>query len=319
MAAGNSTGMTRRQVLGAGLGLRAALLGGAPSVLAQIATPAATPAGAKSIDTLHGPVSIPANPQRIVSLHFPIAVAMLELDVIPVGRPTYLPAFPEGHPSGDDIPTIDEANGNLDLEKIISLKPDLIIGDDWLDPSQQNAPYRKLTAIAPTILFEWKSAAGNWEAEAAGTAEALGKTKELDAQRAAYDAQAEDVKKAYADTLKTFKWDVISGDGGNWYLYSANSSHGKVVAHAGITFAAAANQTDGFAEYSYEQFDLLKDFDALLISAPSTEILDVPTFKALPAVQAGHVFTSDYFFPSSYGLSTALLDDITKEPASLKG
>lgn len=30
----------------------------------------------------------------------------------------------------------------------------------------------------------------------------------------------------------------------------------------------------------------------------------------IPAVQADHVVTSDYFFPSSYQLSIALLDDI---------
>lgn len=315
MRTGISATMSRRQVMSAAIALGATLgLGVAPTIAQD-----ATPAGERTVETLHGSVTVPANPQRLISLNFPITVALLELGITPIGRTTYLPHFPEGHVSGDGIALIDDAAGDLDLEKIVSLKPDLIIGDDWLDPERQTTPYEELTAIAPTLIFEWKMAGGNWDVEAAGTAEAIGKTAELDAQRDAYLQLAADVQAEHADTLAAFTWDVISGGSGNWFLYSATSSHGKVAATAGVTFNAAADQTDGFLQCSYEQFDLLKDTDAILMSADSAELMDVATFASLPAVQAGRVFTTEFFFPSSYGLSAALLADVVKGLDALGG
>ena len=65
------------------------------------------------------------------------------------------------------------------------------------------------------------------------------------------------------------------------------------------------------ARRAEEQINLLENSDALLINSLSLEAMQAqPTFTSLPAVQAGHLFASDYFFPSSYGISSALLADI---------
>ena len=65
--------------------------------------------------------------------------------------------------------------------------------------------------------------------------------------------------------------------------------------------------------------DRLSFRDAILMSADSAELMDVATFASLPAVQAGRVFTTEFFFPSSYGLSAALLADVVKGLDALGG
>ncbi|MGC4192710.1 MAG: hypothetical protein QM589_16325 [Thermomicrobiales bacterium] len=106
------------------------------------------------IETIHGSVTIPAHPTRILPVNFPSAVTLLELGVTPVGITSYLPELAPGIASPEGIPVIDSESGELNLELIASLKPDLIVGSDWKDPSQQQVFYEVLSRIAPTALFE---------------------------------------------------------------------------------------------------------------------------------------------------------------------
>jgi len=265
------------------------------------------------VKTIHGAVTVPANPQRVVAIGFPSAVTLLEIGVMPVGRTFYLPKLAPDTMDPKDIPVIESAAGELDIELIASLEPDLIVGSDWTDSSLQNPMYEELPRIAPTVIAEWTQAAGNWRVEAALCAEAVGKSTELANLQRAYETQVETIKSTYADAIASLSWDVISGgtDSGKWYLYSATSSHGKVIAETGIQLKAAAGQEDGFMEYSIERFDVLKDTDVLLAPTENKEpLLEQATFSILPAVHANHLFTTDYFFPSSYGISTALLHDV---------
>ncbi|HEU0165970.1 MAG TPA: ABC transporter substrate-binding protein [Thermomicrobiales bacterium] len=318
--------LTRRRLVGTGAGLAALGVGLSQfPAFAQSATPDAFPVatpnadGTRTIATIHGDVTVPANPTRIISVNFPSSVTLLELGVAPVGITSYLPILPPSIKKPEGIPAIDDATtGDLNLELIASLKPDLIVGSDWLDPSLQQAPYADLTKIAPTALFEWKQAAGNWPIEAAGCAAAIGKSTELAALKGKYDTHSASIKSTYADVIAQFTWDVISGSDANWYLYGPTSSHGAVAVAAGIRLNAAAKQTDGYVEESFEQLNLLAETDVLLVQQASAEMLNAQaTYTALPAVKAKHAFASQYFFPSSYGISDALLDDIETALKSL--
>ncbi|MGC4192709.1 MAG: hypothetical protein QM589_16320 [Thermomicrobiales bacterium] len=129
--------------------------------------------------------------------------------------------------------------------------------------------------------------------------------------RTAYTDLARSIKTTCADQIAAFTWDLITGGPDVWYLYGPSSSHGQVLAAAGIRFGATATQTDGYAEYSPERFDLLKDTGAILVRTGDKAALDPQaTFASLPAVTTDRLFTSNYFFPSSYGLSKALLQDV---------
>lgn len=306
--------LTRRGFLAGGLGA-AALLG-----LAACGSSAASGDGTSSgaapktltVPTIHGNVRVPADPQRVIAFAFPEACALLDLGITPAGRPGYMPNFAAYNSALKGVAVIDEqSTGELIIEKIASLTPDLILGDDWVDPAKQRIPYDKLSTIAPTAIFAWEQAAGNWPDLAAQTAAAVGKGAALAALKSGYEDRARSIKTQYADLFGSMRWDLIDCGADYWDLYSANSSHGKVLVGAGVPLAAGASQTDGYKQYSLEQLNILADTDVIVTTAVSLPFLrKQKLFTNLPAVKAGRVYTTDLFFPASYGIALALLQDL---------
>ncbi|GAB3918662.1 iron siderophore-binding protein [Microlunatus endophyticus] len=305
------TSLTRRGLLTSGLATATVLgLAACSGGKASSATSGKT-SGDRQVQTIHGAVQVPADPHRIVPVDFPEVCTLLDLGITPVGRTTYVPSFPAYDTALKGVPKIDNGT-DLQLEEIASLRPDLIIGDDWADAKQQRAPYAKLEAIAPTALFTWEQAAGNWPDLAANTAAALGRTAQLKSLQGKYNAKAAMIKSNYADVLSRTTWDLIDCSKGVWDLYSANSSHGKVLAHAGVRLGAGGTQTSGYVQYSLEQLAKLAKTDIIITNTASVPLLKKQSlFTSLPAVKAGRVYTTDLFFPASYGIASALLDVVS--------
>ncbi|BBA96287.1 hypothetical protein RVR_1518 [Actinacidiphila reveromycinica] len=314
---------SRRGFLGTSAGA-AALLGlsgcGSSSSPASSSSPTGGHAsGSRTVATLHGDVKVPADPQRIVALQFPEACALLDVGVRYVGRPDYMPAFDTYTKADASVARVVDTSGAPDLEKIAGLRPDLIITSDWKDPKLQQQPYARLAEIAPTLVFEWQKAAGNWRAEAVATAAAVGRTARLDALKKSYADACASIRSQYAKVLAATRWDLVDGNGSVWDLYGPNSSHGRVLVDAGVRLAAGATQKDGFVEHSLEDMSsLLGGTDVLFTTGVSlAKLRTEQVFKKLPAVQHSDVFTSDLFFPASYGIAIALLADVRKVCARL--
>lgn len=305
-------GLTRRKVISGASGLVAVASFGGRRASAQQASPAAT--GTRIVDTIHGPVEIPANPQRIVTITYIAAIAVAELGLMPIGVPAWTPDLPPGFPNLSAIAKIENEGYELDLEAVAALKPDLILGADFLDPADQGVPYEQLARIAPTALSEWTSGGANWEVQAVGCAEALGKTAEFDVLRAKYDEKTAEIKKTYASLLSTLTIDFIDAGDSEWYLHGPASTHCKVAIEAGIMLGAGATQEETFTGYSFEQLNMLADTGALVVRGgafPSIDILRaLPTFTALPSVSSGRVVSSGYFYVSSYAQCDALLTEL---------
>jgi iron complex transport system substrate-binding protein len=269
----------------------------------------------RTVDTLYGEVTVPATVKRVVAFGFPEDTALADLGITPVGRDSYIPDLPLYDKLLKPVPVVTDESGLPDLEKIAALKPDLIVGDvPKADKEKYRSVVEKLAKIAPTAAFEWKPAAGNWPAEAAGVAEAVGRTKQLAALKAEFEKKAAAIKQTYADVLAANTVDLVSGTEGTWYLYDATSSHGAVLAAAGARFGAAATQTVGFQQYSTEKYGVLRDTGILVVENAGGDdaagVTSNPVFAGLPAAQAGHVIETRYYFPSSYRIADALLDDV---------
>jgi iron complex transport system substrate-binding protein len=259
-------------------------------------------------------VRVPQHVERVVAFGFPEDTALADLGITPVGRDGYIPDLAAYRELLQDVPVVTDDAGLPQLEKIAALKPDLIVGDvPVADKEKYRAIVEKASKIAPTAVFEWKPAAGNWPAEAAGVAEAVGRTAQLAKLRADYEQRAATIKATYADVLAAHTVDLVSGDASQWYLYDASSSHGSVIAAAGARFGAGATQTVGFQQYSTEQYGTLRGTGILVVeNAGGNDAAGVtgnPVFAALPAAQAGRVIETRYYFPSSYRIADALLDD----------
>lgn len=100
-------------------------------------------------DALDREVTIPARPQRIVTTQY--LPELLAVGVKPIGVVSHLlTGFVSVKDEIDGIEDIGPAN-NINLEKTLELKPDLIIAADW-DKDQLD----KLQAIAPTVVVAWE-------------------------------------------------------------------------------------------------------------------------------------------------------------------
>lgn len=91
-----------------------------------------------------GPVEVPANPQRVVVLTSYVG-SVLQLGVNMVGVDSWSKSNPRFQEQLKDVAEVSDDN----LEKIIELKPDLIIGSD----STKNLD--KLKEIAPTVAYTY--------------------------------------------------------------------------------------------------------------------------------------------------------------------
>jgi len=91
-----------------------------------------------------GPVEVPANPKRVVVLSSFVG-HLLQLDVNVVGIDSWAADNPNFQDDIKDAVVVE----NTDIEKIIELDPDLIIGLNGIENAD------KLGEIAPTVLFTY--------------------------------------------------------------------------------------------------------------------------------------------------------------------
>lgn len=302
--------LPRRGLCGLALPIVAALVvagcGGGGNATADSASSSST----RTVATIYGKVKVPSDAKRIVALDFPEATALADLGVKPVGRPYYIPALPAYEKFFKGVPKVTDSAAEPELEKIAALEPELIVADG---NELKKKDVEALEAIAPTVIFKWTEAAGSWEEDAAGTAEAIGETAQLEELKGEYEAHAAQIKSTYGGFLKSHSVDLVTGEPGVWYLYNPTASHARVLIAAGAHLGAGEKQKEGFAEYSTEKYPLLKNTGAIVVDEPAPggakEVTENPLFENLPAAKAGDVMTTPYFFPSSYQIAEALLGD----------
>jgi len=172
----------------------------------------------KVIKTVDGDVEIPANPQRIVTQGY--LANFLVFDVKPVGAPYWEMESPYTMELSEGITDIGQIDGGS-VEKILSLKPDLIVtvgGDEKL-----NEQYRK---IAPTLVIPY----GTYHEvhdEMRAFGEILGKEKEAEKWLKEFDkkvAKAKDSIKGLIREGTTFS--LMGPFGKDFYVYGDGVNRG---------------------------------------------------------------------------------------------
>lgn len=150
------------------------------------------------VETAMGPVEIPANPKRIASALIGITGYLAALDTIPVGTATQsgFPDYIKSNLAGSvDLGETD----SLNLEALMELEPDLIIGIASVHKEQ----YELLSAIAPTVLLE--SATDDW-ATFHTVAQLVGKEETAFALQKEYDERIsklqQEIKEKYPQGAK---------------------------------------------------------------------------------------------------------------------
>ena len=295
----------------------------APTTTTATTTTAATP---RTVKADNGTITVPANPTRVAaigntSLPFidlggkPVAVTTLSassLSVVPADQKAIYDAATNVGPSG----------GETSLEKLASLKPDVILAQ--MPKTDFDKIAAQLTAIAPTAYFglgtEWKALA-----DALATAGNL--TGGLNNQKKAYEDRIAGIKKTYSKVITDTSFAALD-------RYSSSDPGTFVVTYIGCVEIAQVDigmnlpphpAGNNGEKLSFEQIGSLSKYNVLLYPVGATgqpteafaPVVATNAWKALPAVTSGKAL--GVFCPgnNSYGAVVRYLESLDKALATL--
>ncbi|NEQ20625.1 MAG: ABC transporter substrate-binding protein, partial [Microcoleus sp. SIO2G3] len=163
---------------------------------AEISLPQRSLSECRVVSHMLGETCVPVAPQRIATLSLPTLGHVLSLGVKPIGS-TYIDGkyfLPYLKNRLDEINALGTESPNL--ERLLLLKPDLIIGLEW-----DEAIFPLLSQIAPTVLDDW-GGTENWRNHFSFVAGALGKQREAQQAWNHYYRRIEELKQALGDRYK---------------------------------------------------------------------------------------------------------------------
>ncbi|PNW52057.1 UNVERIFIED_CONTAM: hypothetical protein BEN50_10585 [Euhalothece sp. KZN 001] len=260
-----------------------------------------------------GETNVPQNPERIVTLDGGVLEAILALDFQPVGvalgkdiseQP---PFIKEELPP--DIPVL--SPGQPSLEKILQLKPDLIVGSK----SWNADAYPQLSQIAPTILTETNNE--KWQENFLFWGRVLGQSKlakeKLDNYLQKVESLAEEIK-----PLGTIKVSVARVFPTQIRLYLKDSFSGHILESLGLDRPSVQDQDRYKIEgISKEKFTLI-DGDIMFIitmdqeaSKALEELRSDPIWSQLSVVKNNQAYeVGGYWVGANILSANAVLQDI---------
>lgn len=246
--------------------------------------PGMQPDSVHAVTHARGTTDVPMDPQRVVVLEPVQLDTSVALGVIPVG--TAVLSETAGVPAylGEKAAEI-EMVGTVaapNLEKIVALSPDLIIGTE----SRHGDLYEQLAAIAPTVYMATQT--DPWQDNVQFVAAALNKTDQAGELLGDYTARCEEVASKHSTEGKTAQLirprdDVLT-------LYGPTSFAGSTLECAGLTIPARDWENSISVDLSPE---FVSGSSADLILVTSVNPADSGTMPKAVADNAG-------FFPNPH-------------------
>jgi iron complex transport system substrate-binding protein len=285
------------------------------------------PQKTRTIQHAMGTTQVPENPKRVVVLTNEGLEALLALGIKPVGAVQAFMGDPWYPHLKDELKgvTVVGNEHQPSLEKIASLKPDLIIGNKM----RQEKIYQQLSAIAPTVFSE--KLRGDWKENFKLYAKAVNKEAEGEKRLAEFDKKVEQVRQNAGDLLKK-KVSVVRFMPGKTRIYQLDSFSGVILKQVGFARPELQNKNEFAIEISREQIpdadgDILFYFtynsneDPQGGSKQEQIFVNDPLWKNLKAVRNKKAFkVDDIIWNTAGGIKAAniMLDQLNEIINQLK-
>lgn len=284
-ACGTSSGGSAQGANGAG-----SAGGGAAQTPTQTQAPAATSgqeakAKTRTMTFLDKTYTVPEKAERIVITG---ALESMEdamvLGINPVGAISVSGKFPDMFKSitGKAVSIGEKTEPNF--EKILSLKPDVILGSSKFKPEVME----QLSKMAPTLPMSHIST--NWEANLLALGELTGKKAEADKVISQYQADLKAAKAQLGEKMKDKKIVIVRVRAGSLYIYPESvffnpSLYGEL----GFTVPAEVKAAKAQELISLEKFSQMNP-DYVFVQFSEDENKDAP--KALESLQSNPIWKS---------------------------
>lgn len=232
-----------------------------------------------------GPVEVPADPQRVVLLSG-FTGNVLQLGVNVVGVDVWSKNNPTFEKELKDVEEVSEEN----LEKIMELEPDLIIGLSTVKNLD------KLSKIAPTVTYTWGKA--DYLTQHVEIGKLLNKEQEAQAwvddfkQRA--EAAGEEIREKIGEDATV---SVIESYGKDLYVFGDNWARGTEILYQAMDLKMPEKVKEVALESGYYALsaEVLPEYagDYIVLSKYSdadTSFQETETYKNIPAVKNNRVF-----------------------------
>ncbi|HEY8417160.1 MAG TPA: iron-siderophore ABC transporter substrate-binding protein [Limnochordales bacterium] len=247
-----------------------------------------------------GTTTIAEEPERVLTLGYSEQDPVLALGVIPVAVREWFGDQPYAvwpwaqDELGDGRPQVLEMPfGELDLEAIAALRPDLIVATHSGITEEE---YRRLSQIAPTLAQpgEYPDFGVPWQEQTRLIGRALGREERAEALVAEVEAAIAAARRAHPEFEgATVAWASPASGAGQYWVVGPNTPPMRFLFSLGFRMpeelAAMVGQRDS-AQISGEQLRML-DVDVLIFRAPSQDVRDAferdPLYRQLDVATEG--------------------------------
>ncbi|WP_375471285.1 iron-siderophore ABC transporter substrate-binding protein [uncultured Nostoc sp.] len=284
---------------------------------------ARTPIKTKVVSHALGEVEIPLKPQRVVVLEENLILdSVLALGVKPVGVMSCRGCEENfrGIPSNllADIPVVGNIGSQPSLEKILSLKPDLILGLTWLKSS-----YKLLSSIAPTVLIDFPSMY-DFKERLRYVAQVLGKSDRAEELLTQYQNRIQKLRQQLGKNLETRTISVIhlTGSADIFYSYRPDFlAYNQIISDVGLRLIQKTQKEPQLtlsievlpkydADMLFIMTELLKKKFKKANSEPLS-FLQKPIWSTLQAVKNKQIYKVNWTVGGPIG-ANRIIDDLFK-------
>ena len=268
------------------------------------------------VQHIMGETCIPREPQRVMTLHPYHLANSLALGVRPTAS-AFIEGFPVSEVLQNKVDKVDSVGSlnNPSLEKILLIKPDLIISNSRLENI-----YPQLSQIAPTIVLDLSFPPPSWKEQLEELARILNKEKTYQQLIADYWQRIKNLKQALGDR-KTPEISVAgTASGAGIWAYGAKHPVGEILKD--IEIQRPSVQRGDFYYLENISEETLSDIDGDILFLTSwgreedKEIVEKlrqkPLWQKLKAVRQNEVYAVGQHWHNAGDILAvnAILDDL---------